>query len=192
MTSALDGERPASRSGRFTPGDKSPWYPLYRRLGGPRTGLDDVKKRTFLTIPGLELRPLGRPPRSLSLYWPKETVFKTKYLSVKLRNFKTLHTAPRPLQRAGLLAIEKSRGMQRCPWTPKRPSLPDKSDDVTATRQSAAINTRRSGTGPSEKTQETAMGTGNKEGTTGSWRRMAYKMLILPTYGNKAANTDLF
>jgi hypothetical protein len=29
---------------------------------GPRAGLDDVEKRKFLTLPGLELRPLGRPP----------------------------------------------------------------------------------------------------------------------------------
>jgi hypothetical protein len=31
----------------------------------PRAGLDDVEKRKFLTLPGLELRPLGRPARSL-------------------------------------------------------------------------------------------------------------------------------
>jgi hypothetical protein len=33
-------------------------------IGGwvvPRTGLDDVEKRKFFTVPGLELRPLGRP-----------------------------------------------------------------------------------------------------------------------------------
>jgi hypothetical protein len=35
---------------------------------GPRAGLDDVEKRNFLTLPGLELRPLGRPARSQSLY----------------------------------------------------------------------------------------------------------------------------
>jgi hypothetical protein len=35
---------------------------------GPRTGLDDVEKRKFLTIPGLELRPLGHPARSQSMY----------------------------------------------------------------------------------------------------------------------------
>jgi hypothetical protein len=35
---------------------------------GPRTDLDDVEKRKFLTLPGLELRPLGRPARSQSLY----------------------------------------------------------------------------------------------------------------------------
>jgi hypothetical protein len=27
---------------------------------GPRTGLDDVEKRKFFTLPGLELRPLRR------------------------------------------------------------------------------------------------------------------------------------
>jgi hypothetical protein len=35
---------------------------------GPRAGLDDVEKRKFLTLPGLELRPLGRQVRSQSLY----------------------------------------------------------------------------------------------------------------------------
>jgi hypothetical protein len=35
---------------------------------GPRAGLDDVGKRKFLTLPGLGLRPLGRPARSQSLY----------------------------------------------------------------------------------------------------------------------------
>jgi hypothetical protein len=35
---------------------------------GPRAGLKDVKKRSFLTLPGLELRPLGRPARSRLLY----------------------------------------------------------------------------------------------------------------------------
>jgi hypothetical protein len=33
---------------------------------GHRAGLDDVKKRKFLTVPRLE--PLGRPTRSQSLY----------------------------------------------------------------------------------------------------------------------------
>jgi hypothetical protein len=35
---------------------------------GPRAGPDDVVKRKFLTPPGLELQPLGRPVRNLSLY----------------------------------------------------------------------------------------------------------------------------
>jgi hypothetical protein len=34
----------------------------------PRACLDDVEKRKFLTLPGIELRPLGRPARSQSLY----------------------------------------------------------------------------------------------------------------------------
>jgi hypothetical protein len=35
---------------------------------GPRTGPEDVEKRKFLTLPGLELQTLGRPARSQSLY----------------------------------------------------------------------------------------------------------------------------
>jgi hypothetical protein len=35
---------------------------------GPRGGLDDVEKREFLIPLGLELRPLGSPARSQSLY----------------------------------------------------------------------------------------------------------------------------
>jgi hypothetical protein len=35
---------------------------------GPKTGLDVVTKRKILPILGLELRPLGRPARSQSLY----------------------------------------------------------------------------------------------------------------------------
>jgi hypothetical protein len=57
------GEWSASSSGRFTPGTY--W------IGGwvdPRAGLDNAEKRKFLTLPGLELRPLGRPARSQSLY----------------------------------------------------------------------------------------------------------------------------
>jgi hypothetical protein len=47
---------------------KSPQYPLDRRLGGPQSGLDDVEKRKFLTLPGLELRHLGHLARTQSLY----------------------------------------------------------------------------------------------------------------------------
>jgi hypothetical protein len=35
---------------------------------GSRIGLDDVDEKKFLTLPGLELRTLGRPARSQSLY----------------------------------------------------------------------------------------------------------------------------
>jgi hypothetical protein len=45
--------------------------PRYHWIGGwvdPRAGLDDVKKRKFLTLPGLELLTLSRPARSQSLF----------------------------------------------------------------------------------------------------------------------------
>jgi hypothetical protein len=34
----------------------------------PRAGLEDMEKQKFLTLPGLELRPLDRATRSQSLY----------------------------------------------------------------------------------------------------------------------------
>jgi hypothetical protein len=34
----------------------------------PSAGLDDVKKRKFLTVPGLELLPISHPARNPSLY----------------------------------------------------------------------------------------------------------------------------
>jgi hypothetical protein len=69
LTSALvRGEWSASRPGRFTPSKK----PLsVHSLGdwlGPRIGLGDVGKRKFLNVAELELRPLGRPARTQSLY----------------------------------------------------------------------------------------------------------------------------
>jgi hypothetical protein len=56
----------------------TPW-PLYLRgsssgthwIGGwvnPRAGLDDLQKRKFLTLAGLQLRPPSRSARSQSLY----------------------------------------------------------------------------------------------------------------------------
>jgi hypothetical protein len=35
---------------------------------GPTAGLDDVERTKFLTLPGLEFRPLGRPARRQALY----------------------------------------------------------------------------------------------------------------------------
>jgi hypothetical protein len=69
LTSAVaGGEWSASRPGRFTPGERASgthWIGGWVDL--PRAGLDTAKKRKFLTLPGLELRPLGRPARSQSL-----------------------------------------------------------------------------------------------------------------------------
>jgi hypothetical protein len=51
------------------PPGKEHLYPLDERgWVDPRAGLDEVMKRKFLTLPGLELRTLGRPARSQSLY----------------------------------------------------------------------------------------------------------------------------
>jgi hypothetical protein len=65
LTSALvGGEWSASRPGRFTPGESAPgthWIGGWVNL---RAGQDDLEKRRFLTLPGLELRPLCRPARS--------------------------------------------------------------------------------------------------------------------------------
>jgi hypothetical protein len=69
LTSALvAGEWSASRPGRFTPGERAPATHWTGGWVDPRSGLDDVEKRKFLTLPGLEIRPLGRPASSQSLY----------------------------------------------------------------------------------------------------------------------------
>jgi hypothetical protein len=49
----------------------------------PRAGLDDVEKRKFLILQGLELRPLGRPALSQSLY-------RLRYPKTNLVNFQNL------------------------------------------------------------------------------------------------------
>jgi hypothetical protein len=52
------------------PQEKDPPPPDTHWIGSwvdPRTGLDDVEERKFLTLPGLELRSLGRPVRTQSL-----------------------------------------------------------------------------------------------------------------------------
>jgi hypothetical protein len=62
------GEWSASSPGRFTPGERAPQYPLDRRFGDHKAGPDDMEKRKFLALPGLELRPLSLLARSQSLY----------------------------------------------------------------------------------------------------------------------------
>jgi hypothetical protein len=56
----------------YTRGE-SPSHPLDKRLEKPRAGLGDVQERKFLTSPGLELRTLGRPASSQSLYRLRES-----------------------------------------------------------------------------------------------------------------------
>jgi hypothetical protein len=60
--------RSASHPCSFIPREKSS---STHSIGGwvdPRVGLDDVETLKFLPPPGLEVRPLGRPARSQSLY----------------------------------------------------------------------------------------------------------------------------
>jgi hypothetical protein len=69
LTSAPAGsEWLALCTGSFTPGETAPLNHWIGGLVGPRTGLDDTEKWQFLTLPALELRPLGRPDRSQWLH----------------------------------------------------------------------------------------------------------------------------
>jgi hypothetical protein len=55
LTSALvEREWSASRPGRFTPGEIALGTHCIGGWVDPRAGLDDVEKRIFLTLPGLE------------------------------------------------------------------------------------------------------------------------------------------
>jgi hypothetical protein len=70
FTSALvRGERPASHSCRFTPGEKASVAYLRGSLLGPRVCLDDVEKLKFWPLSGLEFGLLGGPARSQSLLY---------------------------------------------------------------------------------------------------------------------------
>jgi hypothetical protein len=67
LTLALvGGEWTASRPGPFTSGERTRGSHLIRGRVGLRGGLNAVEKWKFLTLPLLELRPLGRPARSQS------------------------------------------------------------------------------------------------------------------------------
>jgi hypothetical protein len=69
MTSVLvGGEWSDSRPGRFTLGETAPGTHCIGGRVDPRAGLDDMEEWKFLTLPGLKLRPHGRPARSQSLY----------------------------------------------------------------------------------------------------------------------------
>jgi hypothetical protein len=65
LTSALaGGEWSASCPGHFTPEEEAPGTHWIGGWVDPRAGLNAVENRKFLTLPGLELQPLGRPTRS--------------------------------------------------------------------------------------------------------------------------------
>jgi hypothetical protein len=68
MSVVVGGEWSVSRLCRFTPKESAPGTHCMGGWMDPRAGLDELEKREFLTLPGLELRPFGRPARSQSLY----------------------------------------------------------------------------------------------------------------------------
>jgi hypothetical protein len=68
MASVVIGEWSVSRPGRFFPKERALGNSWIGGWVDPRAGLDDVEKGKFLTLPGLELEPLGRPAHSQSLY----------------------------------------------------------------------------------------------------------------------------
>jgi hypothetical protein len=57
-----------SHPSRFNPWERAPSTHWTGGWVDPKAGLDDMEKRKFLILPGLELRPLGCPARSQSLY----------------------------------------------------------------------------------------------------------------------------
>jgi hypothetical protein len=70
LTSALPGsEWSVSRPGRFTRGEIALGTHWIGGWVGPRAGLhNEEKEKKFLTLPGLELRPLGCLALNQSLY----------------------------------------------------------------------------------------------------------------------------
>jgi hypothetical protein len=61
LTSVLVGGGQLHASAALPPGIQPP-CPLEKRLGGPQSRSDDVGKRKFFTLTGLELRPLVVQP----------------------------------------------------------------------------------------------------------------------------------
>jgi hypothetical protein len=68
LTVTSGDERSASCPGHFPPRERAPGIHWIEGWVDPRAGLGEVEKRTFLTLPGIELRPLGRQARSKSLF----------------------------------------------------------------------------------------------------------------------------
>jgi hypothetical protein len=65
LTSTLvGGQWSTSRPDRYTPGERAAGTHWIGGWADLRAGQDDLEKRKFLTLSGLELRPLGRLARS--------------------------------------------------------------------------------------------------------------------------------
>jgi hypothetical protein len=69
LTSALAvGKWSASRTGRFTPVERALGTLWIGGWVDPRAMWTTWRREKFLTLPGIEFRPLGCPARSQSLY----------------------------------------------------------------------------------------------------------------------------
>jgi hypothetical protein len=83
---------------------------------GPRAGLDDVEKRKFFTLLGLELRPLGRPARSQSLYRLRYTGFPDKLRTIAYY----ITNAESVLMLRSVGCHREGRGLGRGRWNSER------------------------------------------------------------------------
>jgi hypothetical protein len=102
LASALVGrEWSASRPCRFIPGERAPRTNLIGGWVGPGTGLNDMKKRIILPLPGLESRPLCRPVGSQSLYRPRYPGF----FSPMFIQINSIHIHPIPFRSILILFV---------------------------------------------------------------------------------------
>jgi hypothetical protein len=81
----------------------------------PRAGLDDVEKKKFLALPGLELQPLGRPSHSqllCRLRYPGSQYFRALIFIMGFVGFcnsaGTYLTLPRKSHVRGNMTIQKA------------------------------------------------------------------------------------
>jgi hypothetical protein len=91
-------------------------------------GLDDVEERKFLTLPGLEIRPLGRPARSQSLHWLRQkqnlelqnmNIFKRKQISYVRNGNISASCTKFPVTEPGLTAYPPLLMLAISHFTPK-------------------------------------------------------------------------
>jgi hypothetical protein len=91
LTSALvGGEWSTSRPGRFTPGERAPGTHWIGGWAGLRAGVDDLEKRKFLTLPGLELQPVASRYTNYAIPAPIEYLISLVNIVIYERNVSEL------------------------------------------------------------------------------------------------------
>jgi hypothetical protein len=85
------GKWPASRPAALHPGKEPPGDHWIGGCCDPRDGMDNVEKKKFFTLPGLELRHFGCSARSQSLYIP---CYSGSCHKPSVACFQTIQTAP--------------------------------------------------------------------------------------------------